>query len=101
MFVDNRMRFVILAPRRSTMKLLAGVALLLIVTTVQAHTLLRYKTCVPLVYPLMAMTVKPWTDDIAKATDNRVRFEFTAQSTGPPPNQFDMVRDGVIAASTT
>src|SRR5688500_12301781 len=67
----------------------------------QAQTVLRFNAWLPLVHPMMAMTAKPWTDDVAKATDNRVRFEFTAQSMGPPPNQFEMVRDGVIDAAIT
>jgi len=83
------------------MKLLVAVVLLFTGTLVEAQTVLRFNTWVPLVHPLMAMTVKPWTDDIAKATDNRVRFEFTAQSLGPPPNQFDMVKDGVADAAMT
>jgi TRAP-type C4-dicarboxylate transport system substrate-binding protein len=68
---------------------------------VHAQNVLRFNAWLPLVHPMMAMTVKPWTDDVAKATGNRVRFEFTAQSMGPPPNQFDMVRDGVIDAAIT
>ncbi|HVL36245.1 MAG TPA: TRAP transporter substrate-binding protein [Burkholderiales bacterium] len=67
----------------------------------QAQTVLRFNTWLPLVHPIMAASVKPWTDDVAKATDHRVRFEFTAQSMGPPPNQFEMVRDGVVDAAIT
>ena len=78
-----------------------GTVLAALAAAAQAQTVLRFNSWLPLVHPMMAMTVKPWTDDVAKATDNRVRFEFTAQSMGPPPNQFDMVRDGVIDAAIT
>jgi TRAP-type C4-dicarboxylate transport system substrate-binding protein len=83
------------------MKIVLAVSLAFIASTAQAQTVLRFNSWLPLVHPMMAMSVKPWTDDVAKATDNRVRFEFTAQSMGPPPNQFDLVRDGVIDAAIT
>ena len=83
------------------MKALLVAALVIAANAAHAQTVLRFNTWLPLVHPMMAMTVKPWTDDVAKATDNRVRFEFTAQSMGPPPNQFDMVKDGVIDAAIT
>jgi len=69
--------------------------------TLHAQTVLRFNGWLPLVHPMMAMSVKPWTDDVAKATENRVRFEFTAQSMGAPPNQFDIVKDGVADAAIT
>ncbi len=66
-----------------------------------AQTTLRFNTWLPLVHPMMASSVKPWTDEVAAVTQNRVRFEFTAQSMGPPPNQFEMVRDGIVDAAIT
>jgi TRAP-type C4-dicarboxylate transport system substrate-binding protein len=83
------------------MKIVLAVSFAIITSAAQAQTVLRFNSWLPLVHPMMAMSVKPWTDDVAKATDNRVRFEFTAQSMGPPPNQFDLVRDGVIDAAIT
>lgn len=83
------------------MKIVLAISLAFIASAAQAQTVLRFNSWLPLVHPMMAMSVKPWTDDVAKATDNRVRFEFTAQSMGPPPNQFDLVRDGVIDAAIT
>ena len=67
----------------------------------QAQTVLRFNTWLPLVHPIMALSIKPWTDEVTKVTGNRVRFEFTAQSMGPPPNQFDMVKDGIVDAAIT
>ena len=67
----------------------------------QAQTVLRFNGWLPLAHPLMSQTIKPWTDEVAKVTDNRVRFEFTASSMGPPPSQFDMVKDGIVDAAFT
>lgn len=83
------------------MKILVGFALAAFTGVVQAQTVLRFNSWLPLVHPMMAMSVKPWTDDVAKVTENRVRFEFTASSMGPPPNQFDIVKDGVADAAIT
>ena len=83
------------------MRIVLLLAALAATGNLHAQTVLRFNSWLPLVHPMMAMSVKPWTDDVAKATGNRVRFEFTAQSMGPPPNQFDMVKDGVIDAAIT
>jgi len=39
--------------------------------------------------------LKPWADDIAAATDGRVRIGITTSSLGPPNRQFDLARQGV------
>lgn len=39
--------------------------------------------------------LQPWADEIEKATDGRVKIQFTASSLAPPGRQFDMVRQGV------
>ena len=69
--------------------------------TAVSQTTLRFNSWLPPTHPVMAMTVKPWTEEVAKATRGRVRFEFTAASLGPPPNQFDMVKDGIADAALT
>ncbi len=60
------------------------------------ETLLRFNSWLPPTHPVMSLTIRPWAEEVAKVTQNRVKFEFTAQSMGPPPNQFDMVKDGVL-----
>ena len=66
-----------------------------------AQTLLRFNSWLPPKHPIMSQTIRPWTEEVAKLTQNRVKFEFTAQGMGPPPNQFDMVKDGVADAAIT
>ena len=66
-----------------------------------AQTVLRFNGWLPPTHPIIALTVKPWTEEIAKVTQNRVRVEFTASSMGPPQNQLDMVKDGVVDAAFT
>lgn len=83
------------------MKSIVCLALALAAGAAQAQTVLRFNSWLPMVHPLMSMSVKPWADDVARVTENRVRFEFTASSMGPPPNQFDIVKDGVADAAIT
>mgnify|MGYP000299208054 CR=1 FL=1 len=66
-----------------------------------AQTLLRFNSWLPPTHPIMSLTIKPWADEVTKVTQARVRFEFTAQGMGPPPNQFDMVKDGIVDAAVT
>jgi TRAP-type C4-dicarboxylate transport system substrate-binding protein len=67
--------------------------------TAEAQTVLKFNSWLPPTHPIMAMTVKPWADEVEKATQGRVKVEFTAASLGPPPNQFDLVKDGVADAA--
>jgi len=70
-------------------------------TPATAQTLIRFNSWLPPTHPIMSLTIRPWTEEVAKVTQNRVKFEFTAQSMGPPPNQFDMVKDAVADAAIT
>jgi TRAP-type C4-dicarboxylate transport system substrate-binding protein len=78
---------------------LAG--LLLGAPAAHAQTVLKFNSWLPPTHPIMAMTVMPWAEEVAKATEGRVKVEFTASSLGPPPNQFDLVKDGVADAAIT
>lgn len=75
---------------------LLSFALLLSAAPASAQTVLRLNGWLPPTHPMMSLTVKPWAEEVAKVTQGRVRIEATASSMGPPPNQFDMVRDGVV-----
>jgi TRAP-type C4-dicarboxylate transport system substrate-binding protein len=66
-----------------------------------AQTLMRFNSWLPPTHPIMSQTIRPWAEEVARITQNRVRIEFTAQSLGPPPNQFNMVKDGVADAAIT
>ena len=76
-------------------------ALLLAVGVAQAQTVWKFNSWLPANHPVMAMTVKPWADEVVKLTQGRVKVEFTASGLGPPPSQFDLVRDGVADAALT
>jgi TRAP-type C4-dicarboxylate transport system substrate-binding protein len=84
-----------------TLRAGAWAALALAAGAAQAQTVLKFNSWLPPTHPIMAMSVKPWADEVAKVTDGRVRIEFTAASLGPPPNQFDLVRDGIADVAIT
>jgi TRAP-type C4-dicarboxylate transport system substrate-binding protein len=65
------------------------------------QSVLRFNSWLPATHPITVLTLKPWMEQVAKATDGRVRFEFTASGLGPPPTQLDMVKDGVVDAAIT
>lgn len=46
-------------------------------------------------HPLVTEAIKPWADDIEKATEGRVTIRVLAKPLGSPPAHFDMARDGV------
>ena len=87
--------------RRSVLGLALALALFATAVPAAAQTVLRFNGWLPPTHPINTLTVKPWADEVAKVTQNRVRVEFTASSMGPPPNQLDMVRDGVVDAAFT
>lgn len=65
------------------------------------QSVLRFNSWLPPTHPITVLTLKPWMAEVEKATQGRVKFEFTASSLGIPPNQFDMVRDGIVDAAIT
>lgn len=67
-------------------------------STASAQTVFRINGWLPPTHPIMTRTLKPWADEVASATQGRVRFEVTASSLGPPPTQLDMVKDGIVEA---
>jgi len=80
----------------------AGAALALALSVAagaaQAQTVFRINGWLPPTHPIMTRTLKPWADEVAAATQGRVRFEVTASTLGPPPTQIDMVKDGIVEA---
>jgi TRAP-type C4-dicarboxylate transport system substrate-binding protein len=46
-------------------------------------------------HPIVENAIKPWAEEIAKATDGRVTIRVLAKPLGSPPSHFDMARDGV------
>lgn len=74
---------------------LAAATLLAPVTAVHAQTVLRYNWWIPPNHLTRTKIMNPWAEQVEKATDGRVKVEFTATSLGAPPRQFDLVRDGI------
>ncbi|MCI2808314.1 TRAP transporter substrate-binding protein [Eoetvoesiella caeni] len=76
-------------------KYVAGLILAAPVFGVQAQTVLQLNNWLPPSHFVITDVIKPWADDIAAATEGRVRIQVTTSSLGPPARQFDLARQGV------
>lgn len=56
----------------------------------QAQTVLRFNRWVPPTHHTQTQMMAPWAEAVDKATQGRVKVEFTQASLGPPPRQFDL-----------
>lgn len=63
--------------------------------TAQAETVLQFNRWLPPGHFIQKDLLKAWAADVEEVTDGRVKVEITASSLGPPPRQFDLVRQGV------
>lgn len=63
--------------------------------TTPGQITLRVANWLPPTHPLMADIIKPWTDDVARATDGRVTMDILAAPLGPPPAHFGYAVNGV------
>lgn len=63
--------------------------------TAQAETVLRFNRWLPPTHNVQGGVMGAWAKKVEEVTNGRVKVSFTASSLGPPPRQFDMVRDGV------
>lgn len=57
---------------------------------------LLFNSFLPSAHPLFGRVLKPWADDVAKATSGRVSFDTPAGSVAPPPQQMDAAAKGII-----
>lgn len=64
-------------------------------TGARAETTLVMSSWLPPKHPLVENAMKPWADDVEKATEGRVKVRVLAKPLGAPPAHFDMARDGV------
>lgn len=46
-------------------------------------------------HPVVAGIMKPWAENIAKATDGRVTVRILPKPLGPPPAHYDLAADGI------
>lgn len=72
-----------------------GVALAAPLPALQAQTVMQMNNWLPPSHFVVTEVFKPWADDIAAATEGRVRVQITSSSLGPPQRQFDLARQGV------
>ncbi|MCW5750005.1 MAG: TRAP transporter substrate-binding protein [Alphaproteobacteria bacterium] len=56
---------------------------------------LRFNRWVPPTHHFHARIMAPWAERVEKATEGRVKIEFTASSLGAPPRQFDLAATGI------
>ena len=61
----------------------------------QAQTTLQFNRWLPPGHFLQTGVLEEWAKDVEKATEGRVKIQVTASSLGPPPRQYDLVRQGV------
>lgn len=63
--------------------------------TAGAETVLRFNNVLPPKHIIRTGGWEVWAQQVAKATNNRVRIEFTTKPLGILPRVFDLTRDGV------
>ena len=76
---------------------LAAIAVVAVVGTApaSAETKLLFNRFVPVKHPFNSGMFEPWARDVMKATNGRVKVEFTSASLAPPPKQWNMVSKGI------
>ena len=64
-----------------------------------AETKILFNRFVPPKHPFNTGMFIPWANDVGKATEGRVKVEFTSASLAPPPKQWNMVSKGIADAA--
>ena len=67
--------------------------------TVSAQTMLTASSWVPPSHVLTKGILVPWTQEVEKATQGRVKFNLLAKAPMAAPSTFDGVRDGLVDVS--
>jgi TRAP-type C4-dicarboxylate transport system substrate-binding protein len=60
------------------------------------QTTVLFNSFIPPAHPVNTRIMKPWTDEITKATGGRVKFDMPTSSLAAPPQQMDGVVKGVF-----
>jgi TRAP-type C4-dicarboxylate transport system substrate-binding protein len=81
--------------RRQALAVAAAIAVLSPIASAQTTTIL-FNSFIPPAHPVNTRIMKPWTDEITKATDGRVKFDIPTSSLAAPPQQMDGVVKGVF-----
>ncbi|MBL8663552.1 MAG: TRAP transporter substrate-binding protein [Candidatus Odyssella sp.] len=74
---------------------IGAAALALGASTAAAQTTLRFNNWIPATHFIIADGYVKYFEDIAKATEGRIKIELTAQSLGAPPRQMQLAVDGI------
>lgn len=74
---------------------IGAAALALGASAAAAQTTLRFNNWIPATHFIIADGYVKYFEDIAKATEGRVKIELTAQSLGAPPRQMQLAVDGI------
>lgn len=62
----------------------------------QKKTNVLFNSFIAAQHPVNTRILKPWADDISKATEGRVTFEFPPKDLSSPPQQMDGVTKGIF-----
>ena len=82
-----------------TQSVLVIAGALLVAAPGSAETVLKFSWFGPPVADFNKNGVFKWGEQVAKATEGRVRIDFLAKSAGAPPAHFDLIRNGVVDAA--
>lgn len=74
---------------------IGAAALALGASAAAAQTTLRFNNWIPATHFIIADGYVKYFEDIAKATEGRIKVELTAQSLGAPPRQMQLAVDGI------
>lgn len=74
---------------------IGAAALALGASAATAQTTLRFNNWIPATHFIIADGYVKYFQDIAKATEGRIKIELTAQSLGAPPRQMQLAVDGI------
>jgi len=75
---------------------LAGAALALALPAAQAQTVLTMSNWVPPTHPIVLYIMKPWADQVAKATSGRVRIQMLPKPVAAPNQHYDALINGQV-----
>ncbi len=79
----------------------AGLGSVVVSQPASAETTLTMNVFIPRVTPFYQALMKPWAENVEKATQGRVKVHTPTASMAPPPRQWDMVSKGVADVAMT
>ena len=82
---------------RKSLAILAGAAIGIASfgLAAKAETVLTLSSWLPPGHPIVAQMIKPWAENVKKATNGRVTVQILAKGLGHPKVHFDIAKDGL------